>query len=113
MQWVDISPVTPRYYRMISMGVEEEHALGAIRPAPSSFHACGNVNMNVFHSQPLFRPGNMQAQVSKDAHLTEGPDTSCLAAPCPPHSIGESVAVGCDCEPGYSGALGKMKKLHR
>ena len=74
-----------------------------------------NVYTNVFHSQrPIFCPGNnMQTQVAQDAPLTEGPDTSCVAAPCPPHSIGESVAAGCDCEPGYSGALGRRKKLHR
>lgn len=48
---------------------------------------------------------NMQTQVTQDAPLTEGPDTSCVAAPCPPHSIGESVAAGCDCEPGYSGII--------
>lgn len=35
-----------------------------------------------------------------------GNDTSlCVAAPCPPHSTGDSVAAGCDCEPGYAGII--------
>ena len=105
--------VSTWYYRMIIVMIDEEQPLGARGRAPSSH--IGNVYTNVFHSQrPIFCAGNsMQTQVAKDAPLTEGPDTSCVAAPCPPHSIGESVAAGCDCEPGYAGALGRRKKLHR